>query len=81
MAKLINLFSAGIDFRRLKSKAVWNKILYYSGRRPHNIGVQLKKKELTKTFRMISNLKKTFWFHGLYENISALEGLISEAIN
>ena len=35
----------------------------------HNIGIQIKKKELTKTFMMISNLKKPLsfpWFMQTY---------------
>ena len=37
----------------------------------------MNQKELTKTFMMISNLKKPFGLHGLYENNSALKGLKS----
>ena len=36
------------------------------------IGIQMKQKELTKTFMMISNWIKTFCLHGLYKNNSAL---------
>ena len=36
----------------------------------------MKKKELTQTFTMISNWKKTFDLYGLYKNISALWGLL-----
>ena len=32
----------------------------------HDIGLQMKQKELTKTFMMISNWEKTFGLHGLY---------------
>ena len=35
----------------------------------------MKREELTKTFMMISNFKKTFGRHGLYKNIAALQGL------
>ena len=35
----------------------------------------MKRKELTKTFVMISNCKKSFGLPGLYESISALSGL------
>ena len=36
----------------------------------------MKRKEITKTFMMISNLKKTnLYVHGLYKNISRLEEL------
>ena len=35
----------------------------------------MKREELTKTFMMISNWKKPFALHGLYKNISALQGL------
>ena len=37
----------------------------------------MNRKELTKTFMMISNWKKPICFHGLYKNISALQGLSS----
>ena len=37
-----------------------------------NISIQMKQKELTKTFMVISNWKKPFGFQGLYINISAL---------
>ena len=40
-----------------------------------NICIQMRRKELTKTFMMISNCKKNFGLHGLYENISTLYGL------
>ena len=32
----------------------------------HDIGIQMKQKELTKAFMMISNCKKPFDLHGLY---------------
>ena len=38
----------------------------------HNIGIQMKWKELTKKFMMISNWKKRFGLHGLYKKILAL---------
>ena len=41
----------------------------------HNIRIQMSLKELTKTFMMISNWKKSFGLHGLNKN-SAFEGLI-----
>ena len=37
----------------------------------HNIGIQMKRKELIKKFMMILYWKKTFGFHDLYENILA----------
>ena len=33
-----------------------------------NIDIQMKRKELTKTFMMISNLNKPFGIHGLCKN-------------
>ena len=39
---------------------------------PYNIGIQMKRKELTKSFMMIQNWKKPFGLHGLNRNISAL---------
>ena len=44
----------------------------YNSREPHNIGIQIKLKELTKTFMMISKWNKPFDLYGLYSNISAL---------
>ena len=44
-----------------------------------NIGIQIYRKELTKTFimfMMISNWKKPFGFQDFYNIISALQGLI-----
>ena len=39
----------------------------------------MKRQELTKKFMMMSNWTKPFGFHGLYNNISALQGLIAVA--
>ena len=36
-----------------------------------NIAIQMKREELTKTFMMLSNWKKNFDLHGLYEGITA----------
>ena len=36
----------------------------------------MKRQKLTKSFMMMSNVKKTFGLHGLYKIISALQGLI-----
>ena len=38
----------------------------------HKIGIQMKRKELTKTFMMTSNWKKPFDLHGLYKHIPAI---------
>ena len=38
----------------------------------HNVDIQMKQKELAKTFRIISNWKKTFGLHGLYKNMLVL---------
>ena len=35
------------------------------------MGIQMKQKELTNTFMMISNWKKMFGLHGLYKDISS----------
>ena len=43
----------------------------------HNIGIQMKRKQLTKIFMMISNLKKN-GFYGLYKNTLAIYGLNEE---
>ena len=37
-----------------------------------HVGIQMMRKELTKTFITISNGKEPFNLHGLYKNISAL---------
>ena len=50
----------------LKEKKIFIKAV------THNTGIQMKRKELTKTFKLISNLKKLFVFHGLYKTILAL---------
>ena len=39
-----------------------------------NIGSQMNKKELIKTFIMISNWNKPFGLHGFYKNKSAVKG-------
>ena len=49
----------------------------YNGRRPHNIDIQMKQKDLTKPFLMISNLNKSLGLHDLYKINSTLEGLRS----
>ena len=36
----------------------------------HYICIQIKQKELTKTFKMISSWKKPYGLHGLYKIIS-----------
>ena len=38
----------------------------------HDIGIQMKRKELTETFMMILNCTDTFGGHGFYKAISAL---------
>ena len=38
------------------------------------IGIQMSRKELTKTFIMITNWIKPFGLHGLYKNIQRFEG-------
>ena len=50
--------------------------IFINGRRPiNNTGVQINRKELTRTFMMISNSEKPFSLHGLNNNISAFSGL------
>ena len=41
----------------------------------YNICIQMKQKELTKTFTMISNWKIPFGLHGSCKNIWRLQGL------
>ena len=41
----------------------------------HSIGIQMNQKELTKIVMMLSKYKN-FSLHGLYKNISALQGLM-----
>ena len=50
---MFNPFSARTVLKELKS--------LYNGHRPHSIGIQMKRKQLTKTFIMISYWKKTIW--------------------
>ena len=54
-----NLTTSDVRFRRLKTAPTLKERKKYNGcrngRRPHNIGIQMKQKELTKTFMMISN--------------------------
>ena len=51
---------------------VYAKIFYYFlWPYPHNIGIQMNQKELTKTF-MISNCLKPFGLYDLYKINSAL---------
>ena len=42
----------------------------------HNIGIQMKRKELTKTFMMISNSKTPFGLQGFHKKHSALQELL-----
>ena len=67
-------FSAGIDFRRqiLTSKVDprTENINMYNDRGAHNKGIEIRRKELTKTFMVISNWKNTSL--GLYTNMSSL---------
>ena len=78
---IINPFSAGTVFRRqnltstdvklwrLKTFPALIELTIYSGCGPIT---QMKQKVLSKTFMMISNWKKPFGLHGLYEDMSAL---------
>ena len=40
-------------------------------------GIQVNRKDLSKTFMMNANWKKTFDLHGFYKNMLALQGLLS----
>ena len=63
-----------VRIRRLKSIPALkeSKIIIYNGYRSHNIGIEMKQTELTKTFMMICNLNNHLvsWF--LYKYFSAL---------
>ena len=75
----INTFSAGIDFRHKNltftkddpRTVTVNK--NYNGRWTHNIGIQMERKELTKTFMMNSNWKiRSFSMVYIKKYVSAL---------
>ena len=38
------------------------------------VGIQMKQKDLTKTFMMISNWKKPFSLHGFYNSALKVDG-------
>ena len=40
----------------------------------YNIGIQMKRKELTMTFMMISEGKNTLWFRRLYKIFQCFKG-------
>ena len=44
----------------------------------HTIGIQMTQKELTKTFRMIWNWKKTFGLHGVYDSVVMVKWKIGQ---
>ena len=71
--KLVNPYSAGIDFGRQNLTSVdvrfWR---LKSIPAPQNIGIQMNQKELTKTFIKISNRKKPFAFHHFQKKIQRL---------
>ena len=54
-----------------KVETALKELIIYNGRiYTHNIGIQMKRKKLTKIFMTTSNLSL-----GLYKHISALQGL------
>ena len=53
----------------------WEILNIYNGRKTRNIGNQIRRKELTKTFMMISNWKNHFGLHGFYKKIQLCKGL------
>ena len=57
---------------RQKSNPALKELTIYNGRRPITYGLQIKQKELTKSFRTFSNWKRPFSLYGLNTNISAL---------
>ena len=70
-----NLMSIDVRFWRLNSIPGLKKIQIYNGRRPITYRysneaerIQMKRKELTKTFMMISDRKKHFGPHRLNIN-------------
>ena len=46
-----------------------------------NIGIQMSRKELSKTIMIIPNLGQTLWSLGLHTNISGLSGLSRHSFN
>ena len=53
---------------RCKSKNIYNDLTFLA----HDIGIQMNRNELTKTFMMISIWKAPFFLHGLYNTFSAI---------
>ena len=58
------------------SQSITEKVKYLKWPYIHNIGIQMKRKELTTTFDF--KLKKPFDLHGLYKNISKLSRLSNQ---
>ena len=54
-----NLTFVDVRFWRLKTVAAVKQLKYLQWAYSHNIGMQMKQKDLTKTFTMISNWTKT----------------------
>ena len=72
-----NLTSVDVRFWRIKTNVRYKEFFFSDGCRPiNNTGIQIKREELTKPFKMISNRSKLFGLQDLYKIISALQGLI-----
>ena len=67
-----NLTSVDVRFWRLKTVPALKELKKSYWPWTHNIGIQMKREELTKICMTILNNKKPFDLHGLYNNISAL---------
>ena len=58
---------------------IWGQLASQQNFNGHNIGIQIKQNELTKTFMTMSNCIKPFGLHGLHTNISVLWRLMMVA--
>ena len=71
-----NLTSVDVRFWRIKTVPALKELKYLYLQYTHNIGIQMKRKELTKPFMMISNWKKHFGCDVFLQINLALQGLI-----
>ena len=68
----VRIWRLNVRFWRIKTVPALKELKYF-----HNIGIRMKRKEVTKTFTMISNLKKLVFevYQCLYKSIFVLQGL------
>ena len=70
MYMCFNSYIAGIDFRRQRVDSRTVRVKIWLMDVDPTICIQMKRKELTKTFMIISNGKKTFDLHSSYKELS-----------